>query len=326
MCANSVTALFNRREFLALCAGGMAVSAIGAESQTLRPITWREIEIPVGAASPFCAVHVSDTHLIDVDARENERKLALAKNRQFSARGKSFLDQALLRARNEKAVFLHTGDFIDFVSEANLERVASSLASVDSFACVGNHEFSQYVGEAREDAAYKQQSYARVQQAYQNDLTFSSRIINGVNFIAFDNGYYTVTEEQVACFEREVKKGLPIVLLCHVPFYTPELYAATMRSSAGRCAYLMAVPDNLVAAYPKSKNVKPGEEWRHRSVQQMADATTHRFHTLVKGTPLVKAILCGHVHHFHESVFSPTARQCVCAATYKGESTFIRFT
>jgi len=59
--------------------------------------------------------------------------------------------------------------------------------------CAGNHEFSQYVGEAEEDEAYKAQSFAAVQGVYPNDLVFASRIVHGVNFVAVDNTYYRFT-------------------------------------------------------------------------------------------------------------------------------------
>ena len=48
---------------------------------------------------------------------------------------------------------IHTGDLIDFVSLANLERAERFISENDCFTVAGNHEFSLYVGEAKEDAA-----------------------------------------------------------------------------------------------------------------------------------------------------------------------------
>ncbi|MBO7608640.1 MAG: hypothetical protein J6S96_00355, partial [Muribaculaceae bacterium] len=79
-------------------------------------------------------------------------------------------------AKEHDLMLLHTGDLIDFVSEANLDAAARHYLEGDWFVSSGNHEFSQYVGEAKEDEAYKQQSYQKVQEAYPNDLTFCSRV------------------------------------------------------------------------------------------------------------------------------------------------------
>ena len=117
-----------------------------------------------------------------------------------------------------RALLLHTGDLIDFTSKANYDAVAEHFAGRDTFVCAGNHEFLPYFWDTdREDAAYKAKSYDEVQANYPNDPTFASRVVNGVNFVAIDDVFYYTTEKQAELFEREVEKGLPIVLLCHVP-------------------------------------------------------------------------------------------------------------
>ncbi|MBQ2706718.1 MAG: metallophosphoesterase, partial [Clostridia bacterium] len=85
----------------------------------------------------------------------------------------------------------------------------------DVFFAAGNHEFSLYVGEAWEDADYRNQSLAKVQAAFGNDIRFSSRIIGGVNLVAIDDGYSRFDEEHLDLLKAEVAKGLPIVLLMH---------------------------------------------------------------------------------------------------------------
>ena len=60
----------------------------------------------------------------------------------------------------------------------------------------GNHEYSLYVGEAWEDAAYRNQSLATVQEAFINNIRMAARVIGGVNFVALDDGYYLFEEEQ----------------------------------------------------------------------------------------------------------------------------------
>ena len=300
----------------------------GTQSSTPTAFHFRRLEVPVGAARPFTALLLADTHLTRCDERDGERKNALAAvRRQGEFRdAERFLREALARARERRPdLLLHAGDVIDFTSAANFEAAAALFSENDFFACVGNHEFSRYVGEAREDAEYKAASAGRVAAVWPNDISFASRVVNGVNFVAADNVYYHFTEEQLELMEREVAKGLPIVLLCHVPLYAPGLYAAVMARTDGVCAYLSGVPDALVDTWRKERDWPEAERWRDRRVQQRADAPTKAFVEYAKAQPLLKAVLCGHTHFFWQERLSPTAVQIVCPGTYIGEALELRF-
>ena len=181
------------------------------------------------------------------------------------------------------------------------------------------------MGEAKEDAAYKALSAARVAAVWPNDTSFASRVVNGVNFVAVDDVYYNFTEAQLALMEREVEKGLPIVMLCHVPLHTPGHYADLMRRTHGVCSYTAGVPDELIDTWTKERDFPPGKEWRDRRVQQRADAPTKLFVEYLKAQPLLKAVLCGHTHAFWLERFSPTALQCVCGGLFDGEGCLIDF-
>ena len=67
---------------------------------------------------------------------------------------------------------------VDFVSEMNFEKAEELCKSVDIFMSAGNHEFSHYLGEAKEDAQYRNISLPRVQRIFKNDIRCSSRIIS----------------------------------------------------------------------------------------------------------------------------------------------------
>ena len=330
--------LCGRRAFLAagagmLIAGGLhadggAKSAPAKKPAGFTPLLLKPLRIEVGASRPFKAVHVSDTHIVRADATERDpRKVELAARRYtHMAYGEHYLAEAVAAARRDNALLLHTGDMIDFVSNANLNLVGRYFGSDDWFVSSGNHEFSKYVGEAREDAAYKADSYGRVSARYPNDLTFASRVVNGVNFVAVDDVYYNLTEGQLALMEKEVGKGLPMVLMCHVPFYTPRHHDDELRRSGGICSYQTGVPDEKIATWRAPKRPLPkADDWRDRRVQQRADAPTKEFVRYIKAQPLLKAILCGHCHKFFEERFSPTAVQYVCGATYRGEGYAIEF-
>lgn len=320
----------NRREFFkgaaamfaaAAFADGNAEPVCAADAprrpKGFAPLNVRRVKIAVGAERPFKVMHVSDTHLVRAELSDGERKLKLAAGRYPQmGYGEHYLDEAVSLARREGARLVHTGDMIDFVSKSNLDLAGLAFASDDWFVCAGNHEYSRFVGEAREDAEYKAGTYDEVLARYPNDLTFASRVENGVNFVSADDVYYNFTESQLALMKKEVAKGLPIVFMCHVPPYVPGHYAHQIERTGGVCAYETGVPDELVKTW-KGGAVDP-DDWRDRRVQQRTDEATAEFLAYLKSQPLVKALLCGHCHEFWEERFSPTAMMYIADATYRG--------
>ena len=259
--------------------------------------------IPVGATPPFTALHASDTHLTYADMRDGQRKVDLVAWRLPGfPHAEATLAELGELSKEMNIPILHTGDLIDYVSLANLEAVKTFTDSYDVFMATGNHEFSLYVGEAKEDAAYRNQSLPAVQACFKNNIRMDSRVMNGVNFVALDNGYYLFEPEQFEFLKGEVAKGLPIVLMMHTPLYEPALYEIMM----GRCpcAYLAGVPEEMMRCYPED-----------RYVQQLADEVTLEMMEYIAKEPLVKAILTGHLHFNYEGVYAGRIPQIVVGCT-----------
>ena len=262
-------------------------------------------DINVGATSPFKILHISDTHLVYGDERDGERKVKLAAGRaKLFTKTEEVLSQASELAKENDAVIMHTGDLIDFVSVANLERVEEFLDENDCFVCAGNHEFSLYVGEAWEDAEYRNKSLSTVQKSFKNDIRMSSRVINGVNFVALDDGYYLFEAEQLDFLKGEVAKGLPIVLLIHNPIYEEVLYGI-LSPTPGGVGYLTGVPDDITCLYTD----------KHRYKQQKADAITHETCNYIKNEPLIKAVLTGHLHCTYDGFLKEGVPQLITNCT-----------
>ncbi|MCQ2120185.1 MAG: metallophosphoesterase [Bacteroidales bacterium] len=280
----------------------------------------KEITIDAGARKPFRVLHVSDSHLSCADARDDARKITLAASRSagWPDAQRNWLE-ATRFARDNNLLLVHTGDLSDFVSEANLDIAAKSFLITDSFCSCGNHEFSRYVGEAKEDLAYKMENFDKVQAAFPNGLKVSSRIVNGVNLVAMDDVYYNVTEEEHDLVRKEFEKGLPVILLCHVPFYTPDLCAYSLERMKGYCAYVTGAPLEITSTFQNDPSLPEDLQWKNRAVQQKADRETLAFISWLKGQTLLKGILCGHLHYYYEGPFSPAANQYVCGAGYNGE-------
>ncbi len=241
--------------------------------------------IHIGIEKPFTILHASDTHLTFADERDDGRKLELAANR---IKGFPDADANLLFIKNkaikENRTIIYTGDLIDFVSELNIDKAKEFTDSVDCFMAAGNHEFSLYVGEAKEDAEYRSKSLLKVQSAFKNNIRFSSREINGVLFVSVDNSYYLFDKEQLDFLKAECSKGLPVILCMHTPLYTRELYEFS-RGGKSVPAYLMSVPDELMRDYSE-----------HRYEQQKEDGITAEAYSFIVGCEAIKALLTGHIH------------------------------
>lgn len=296
-------------------------TGVNRDVQAYGPLKIKEITINAGLKKPVTFLQVSDSHISCADSRDVQIKIDLAAGRSAGwpdAMRNWF--EALRFAQDNDLMIVHTGDFEDFVSEANLDVIAKSLKSVDSFCCPGNHEFSKFVGEAKEDAAYKASSFQKVQDAYPNSLDVCSRIVGGVNLVSLDDVYYNVTPSQFEKVRNEFSKGLPVVLICHVPFYTQDLCESSLARMNGYCAYLTGVPEEITSTFQNDPSLPEELQWKNRAVQQHADATTLEFVSWLKEQKALKGILCGHLHYFYEGPFSATANQYVCGAGYNGEA------
>lgn len=262
-------------------------------------------ELNVGAEKPFTLLHVSDTHLCLADDRDDERKIQLAAHRttRFPEAEATFEEMKRV-AKEKNLIIAHTGDLLDFVSVANIDAAKVFTDEYDVFMAAGNHEFSQYVGEAWEDADYRNQSLEKVQAAFKNDIRFSSRKINGVNLIAIDNGYYLFEQEQLDALKAEIALGLPIILFMHTPLYAEDLLHFHRDLEKHPVAYQMAVPEEYMKNYPED---------RYR--QQKADAITQEAYDLIVGCPLVKALITGHLHFDFEGKVHDDLPQIVTGCT-----------
>lgn len=262
--------------------------------------------IHIGLEKPFSVLHISDTHLSGVYPHESDRKRNLSRDRTQTFGG---LQADALAASMDWAgrycdYVVHTGDLIDFQSEANYD-VAKKYLGDNLIISVGNHEFSpeMWLSEIPEERTELYKSYTRdeINSVYGIDSKFQSKTVNGVNFVAIDNVYGTVTPNQVKRFNQEIKKGLPIVLCMHVPFFSDEMWRANERYWTRGGAKFRD------ASVPRPKG---------DYMAQQTDKTTREFIAALKKEPLLKAILAGHIHIGYQEEFSPTATQYVAGPNF----------
>lgn len=267
-------------------------------------LTYATVEI--GIEHPFSILHISDTHLSSAYPYENEKKQRLMKRRTtvFGAHQEEALRDSLEWAKTHVDYVLHTGDLIDWQSDANFDLVKKYFGPGVT-GCVGNHEYTpdMWLSEPKEtrDEGFKDNTRAILEKVFPVNLRLQSQIVNGVNFVSMDNVYGYFTAEQVNMFLKEVEKDLPIVLCLHVPIHTGNTWRALCKFWFGRGHKLQDAPV-----------LEPEGDYK----TQLDDPVTRDFIAYLKKEPLLKAILAGHLHFSVQDRFSPTAMEFVTSGNY----------
>jgi len=315
--------MFSRREFVggALATGFLSLAS-GANAETSAPTVGGEglmkrmklirRTVNVGLPKPFSVVHVSDTHLVRVSAADlgvmDAKAIAWYESRrQAFPNGIVGLAAAVAYAKDESLPLFHTGDLIDFASRANFAGIRLDMEGVDWFYACGNHEYQGWNGglpaiahgtskEAREAGRKVYEDCAP------NPIAVASRVIGGVNFVQYDNGGFSdyLGMWQFEEVKREFAKGLPVVLLCHMPFWSEAVGEAILRTHPG------LAKDKINTGYVQGRPDKPNWGGRLEMTEWL------------RKQPQLKAVLCGHLHHDFTDDFSPTAKQYVAEANYRG--------
>ena len=319
--------MFGRRDFISSLGGLVAASALpsfAADDPSVftsrgkyERLMLAYQRIGAGAAKPFSILHISDTHLSAAYPSEADGEAKLRsmerRTRTFGGRQEEALRDSLEWARNNVDYVLHTGDLIDWQSDANFDIVKKYYGDT-MFGSMGNHEFYTYLpGEKHTwQEPFKTRSWELLKAKYPVDPRFSSKIVNGVNFVCIDDVFGTVQPDQVEMFHAEAKKGMPIVLCMHVPFFTDFIWQAHERFWRGNGTRFTAA-----ALAPEAK----GDVKRQRE-----DATTRDFVAYLKREPLLKGILAGHLHISVQDRFSPTAMEYVVGGNFMFHGQEILFT
>ena len=306
----------NRRDFIrggAAFGGVFAAASLPAAeppSVDLRDRGWYERlqlayrTVKIGLPKPFSVLHISDTHLTAAYPHETLwTDFSRSRTQIFGGLQEHSLAESLKWAKQTVDCVIHTGDLIDFVSEANLDLVKKYLGPSADLACTaGNHEFHRLPKEkgVKPTEAYNDEGRETLERAFERDLRFAATVVNGVNFVTVENVYGYYTEHQVRCFKAEAAKGLPIVLCQHVPILTDGI-----RIAAERFRTMGA----KIGAEPLPK---PAGDAR----RQLEDPVTRDFLAYLRTEKLLKCVLSGHFHHFAEDRFSPTAMQYVVGGNY----------
>ena len=263
--------------------------------------------LKIGLAKPLKILHVTDSHIALTDERDDERKRELSKRMPSPATENNLYEQ-IRYAENNCDLLVHTGDLTDFVSHANTEFAKKILKNEKIFFIAGNHDYSQYVGEAWEDNAYRMNSYMQT-GGFGVPMFFNSRIVGGVNIVGIDNSYYLFEEWHIWRLRREVEKGYPVILAFHDPLYEESLFKYHREHRPDEPTYLVGCGEEQLLEYSE-----------FRAVQQRPDVPTLKMIGYIKSEPAIKAILTGHLHFNYVSEIRPGLPQFVTGGGYSGDA------
>ena len=313
-----------RREMMRLGAFGMAAAAVrpmlaavakgeptGFKEAVFDQMSLKRVTVNIGLKTPVSVVQASDSHITYVSAADFEKlndktmEWYMSRSRIFAG-GIPGLAAALLYAKKKGLTFFHTGDLFDFPSYGNLDMVKRDFAGRDWFFAPGNHEYHgwgpgwpaiKFGNKADERTAGRK----LMEPYFPNPFPVASRVIGGVNFVQYDNGGFSdyIGHWQFEQVKKEFAKGLPVVLLCHMPFFTEGLVDQMLKPKK-------LTKEQINAGY--LQGVPWCNNWGGR-VELM---------NWLKTQKQLKAVICGHLHGEYTVEFAPGVKQFVADANYKG--------
>ena len=285
-----------------------------AGSKLLKVVTFTKLTIAVGASRPFRAIHCSDTHLNfmtvgDLLSAKVEKDLQMYEGRRLQHNTLAPFAACVLKARLLGAPLLHTGDVWDYHCVANGLIAQDAFAQAgDVFYAIGNHEMHGH-WQTAPDLDFDV-CRAQIQPYLPNSALCAARVINGIDFVAFDDtGYSVARQDEIEHFVRaEFAKGLPVILMVHQPFMTDEVFS-DLAEAKGPFAGDKKMPTHHVSGYlyGSLKHERAFVDW-------------------MLGRPNLKAVLCGHLHAEAQYRLSDSVTQYCAGAAMKGQAYEISFT
>ena len=335
--------MLDRREFLGFGAGLLASSATafaaGEDRQQWyqKEVTGsRLLDIPimdgfkptelvleVGAKQPFEMLHFSDSHLVHLDVgdlmKSDAKDLAHYRERLKSfGHPKNFtmFAAALAYAKAKNLHVLHTGDLLDIVSDGSLANLKRDTKGFEWVYAIGNHEYCSG-RKSPPKTEWLKPARRKMQMFLPNKITVASKIIGGVNFVVFDNVGMSsdVFAAQFAEIKAEFAKGLPVVLACHIPFYTRDLAEKVVIESKKKAwsRNLLKTAQDLsrgwLAACPGKNDLE----------------INLKMSKWLRSQKNLKAVLCGHTHFEYQTEFSENVREIIAGAGFDGKAYHIKF-
>jgi len=245
---------------------------------------------------PIKVVLAADTHLWRNDERGDPYKqysdrMSKAYNQTVHFKTgepthpeKGFEETLRLAVEYQADVLALPGDIFSWPSEAAIEWAYDLLekAGIPYIYVAGNHDWHYEGMEGNLEELRSTWIERRLLPLYQGQNPLMAAYdVKGVRFLAIDNSTYQISEEQLTFFKQQVQTGMPLVLLVHIPFYTPG------RSVGFGCGH----PD-WGAATDKNYDIERRPQWPETG----HTATTMAFYREVFTAANLLAVFAGHIH------------------------------
>ena len=298
----------SRRTFSAGFLSALICGALRADAAAPFALDLRTVKLALGVPMPFSFIHFSDTHLTEATA--TELAAAGAEGRALHEKRVKILDRntrsfaaVLARIRETGRLAVNTGDLLDYVTEGGLT-AAAAQRGLDILTTPGNHETTALnPAKKPKGKAMFGALGAKIEAAYGCRLPVEARTVKGVRFVAFDNAgvsRYRMAEALEA-LKREFAAGLPTVLCCHFPLYSPE----------------------LLAHLRTGNKTKPARAWMMlgEEVEGVAPKSVEKaILDFLKVQKNLKAVLAGHLHSFWQGTFNGGVPMVVAPANAGGRA------
>lgn len=251
--------------------------------------------VEIGLSEPLRLLHMTDTH-VNLPGPGNPTEEAYTEH--FAAA----IDYAVTRG----LFVVHTGDLTVYNTPENYAYAKQMLSRVDHICIIGNHDLTLPGKIGHNDPVMGAKVLPEVQTYFEHDLTFSSRIVGGVNFVSLNNIHYRIRPWQVERLQAEATRGYPIILLLHIPLFDSE-EARIMAEKGRKCPHMLTPPEKYRSVY--------GE---HTWARQCADADTLAAVRYIGSEPAIKAILAGHLHERYDGICDCGKRQIITNGVFQG--------
>ncbi len=297
-----------KKQLLAIALSIFPLVGVGQQNNIIS-ISRDKIALGVhGLADTVNILHLTDSHITianedDEKYMEYAKRMANAykdtrhyKSGKPTAASDVFMEQ-MRYAGNMNVDFIGlTGDILNYPSPTAVNFVKETIDStmIPYLFTSGNHDWHMEGTDGSADKLREQWSKEVLSPLYNGaNYLYSSKVVKGVNFITIDNSTYQVNKQQLNFFCLERAKGLPIVLLMHIPLYTPTSTAMVV----GNPSWGAHVDNNY--------KLERREQWS----KEGNSTWTVDFVNEVINTPNV-TILCGHTHQELLNVWGNMVQIC----------------
>lgn len=183
--------------------------------------------------------------------------------------------------RKQVDLLVMSGDILNFPSPSTVNFVHKTLeeSGVPYVYVAGNHDW-HLEGTPGSDKEKRLKYIPVLQSLYQGkNPLYNSTVVKGINVVCIDNSTYQINKEQLDFFKQQLKRGLPIVLVMHIPVCTSQNTDSTMGYK------------KWGAGIDTIYKLEGREQWSAAGNRP----ETVEFHKLLMNTPDI-IVLCGHVH------------------------------